>query len=66
MQTDFILQLDDSLITPAKLYAECHSQSLSQLVAEYFRSLAPQKRDVNEEFKDNGPLAIVVAPRPID
>lgn len=40
MQAKLTLQLDPHLISQAKSYAKHHGKSLSQLVAEYFRSLA--------------------------
>lgn len=47
MPTDFTLQLDDLLITQAKLYAERHGQSLSQLVANYFKSLDSHQNEAD-------------------
>jgi hypothetical protein len=47
MQTNFTLQLEDSLITQAKLYAERHGQSLSQLVANYFKSLGHSHQEAD-------------------
>jgi Family of unknown function (DUF6364) len=40
MQAKLTLQLDHHLISQAKSYAKHHGKSLSQLVAEYFRSLS--------------------------
>jgi len=45
MQTHFTLQ--DSLITQAKVYAERHGQSLTQLVANYFKSLGHSHPEVD-------------------
>jgi plasmid stability protein len=39
MQTKLTLRLDESLIKQAKVYAEQHDKSLSQVVADYFRLL---------------------------
>jgi hypothetical protein len=46
MQAKLTLRLSDHLISQAKSYAKNHGKSLSQLVAEYFRSLetTEQKR----------------------
>ncbi len=39
MQSKLTLRLEKSLIDQAKLYAQDHGKSLSQIVADYFRLL---------------------------
>ncbi|MDD2851991.1 MAG: DUF6364 family protein [Desulfuromonadaceae bacterium] len=46
MQTKLTLRLEDHLIEQAKSYALHSGKSVSQLVAEYFRLLASEKKDV--------------------
>ncbi|RLA43190.1 MAG: antitoxin [Gammaproteobacteria bacterium] len=39
MQSKLTLRLDDSLINQAKIFAEQHDKSLSQVVSDYFELL---------------------------
>jgi hypothetical protein len=56
MQTKLTLRLDQHLIEQAKRYAEQHGYSLSQLVADYFALLTPDKGQVGEEYGDLPPI----------
>jgi hypothetical protein len=44
MQTKLTLRLDEELIAEAKSYAGRVGKSVSQIVADYFRVLAAEKR----------------------
>ena len=46
MQTKLTLRLEEQLIEQAKSYAAHAGKSVSQLVADYFRMLTSEKREV--------------------
>lgn len=50
METKLTLRLDEYLIQQAEIYAEDHDKSLSQLVAEYFFSLASQNEKQQQQI----------------
>lgn len=55
MQTKLTLRLEKPLIDRAKLYAQSHDKSLSQIVADYFRMLTIESADAIESSNENLP-----------
>lgn len=48
MNTKLTLKLDKNIIDKAKVYADKHNTSLSQMVEKYFSSLLSQKNSGNK------------------
>lgn len=56
MQSKLTLRLEKSLIDEAKIYASEQDKSLSQIVADYFRSLTAQRTQPKQKEMELGPL----------
>ncbi len=51
MDTKLTLKLDESIIAKAKLYADAHKRSLSNIVETYLKALVSKDEPVNDEVE---------------
>ena len=61
MQSKLTLRLEESLIEEAKVYAREQGKSLSQIVADYFRALTLQRKNMSTDAKSEIELGPVTA-----